>query len=91
MVSELMQKVAETFGIKMPTALLHRKVMATTPHTNKAIPEAKMRALNKDMSHSASTSEKYYQLPVAKNAVIMYDTIKQLTKNSLQPQRMTSY
>ena len=45
MVSELMQKVAETFGIKMPTALLHRKVMATTPHTNKAIPEAKMRAL----------------------------------------------
>ena len=61
-----MQKVTETFDIKMPTALLHRKVMAITAHSDDIIPEAKMRALNKHMSHSASTSEKYYQLPGAK-------------------------
>lgn len=79
-VSELIQKVAETFGIKMPTASLHRKVMATTAHSDDTMPESKMRALNKHMSHSASTSEKYYQLPGAKTAVEMYDTIKKLTK-----------
>ena len=30
--------------------------------------------------HSAATSSKYYQLPGAKNAVKMYDTIKELSK-----------
>ena len=67
-VSELIQKVVETFGIKMPTASLHSKVMATTAHSDDTMPESKMRALNKHMSHSASTSKKYYQLPGSKNA-----------------------
>lgn len=79
-ISETIQKVAEAYGIQMPTASLHRKVMATTAHSDDTLSEGKMRALNKHMSHSAATSSKYYQLPGSKNAVNMYDTIKELTK-----------
>ena len=41
-----------------------------------------MRALNRHMSHSDATSSKFYQLPAAKNAVDVYNTIKTLSNKT---------
>ena len=72
--------MSETFAIQMPTASVYQKVMATTPHSDEALSDGKIRALNKHMSHSEATSAKYCQLPGAKNVVEMHHTFKQLTK-----------
>ena len=78
-ISETIQKVAAAYSISVPTASLHRKVTKTTAHCDE-ITEGKMRALSRHMSHSDATSSKFYQLPAAKTAVDIYNTIKQLSK-----------
>ena len=77
-ISETVQKVAERYSITVPTTSLHRKAVKTAAHCHD-ITEGKMRALNRHMSHSDATSSKFYQLPAAKKAVDVYNTIKTLS------------
>ena len=64
--------------------------MKTTAHCDEDITEGKMRALNRHMSHFDTTSSKFYQLPAAKTAVSVYNTIKQLSKKRFfTSERMT--
>ena len=79
-VSETIQKVAGAHNISVPTASLHRKVTKTIAHCDEETTEGTMRALNRHTSHSDATSSKFYQLPAAKTAVNVYNTIKQLSK-----------
>ena len=81
-VSETIQKVAAAYSISVATASLHWKVTKTTAHCDEEITEGKMRALSRHMSHSDATSSKFYQLPAAKMAMDVYNTIKQLSKKS---------
>jgi len=85
-ISETIQKVAERYSVIVPTASLHRKVVKTAAHCHE-LTEGKMRALNRHMSHSDATSSKFYQLPAAKKAVDVYNTITILSnKRFFTPQ-----
>ena len=79
-VTETIKMVAKANGISVPTASLHKKVIATTAHCDDELTEGNIRSLSKHMSHSIATSKKFYQLPGAEKAVDAYETIKRLSK-----------
>ena len=79
-ISESIRKVAQEFSVSVPTATIHRKVMATTAHCDDTFTDGQMRALNYHMSHSAATSSNYYQRPAAKKAMDSYSNIQALSK-----------
>jgi len=60
-INEAIQHIGEEYGIKIPSARLHRKVITTTAHGS--VDDNTMRKLNRHMAYSAATSAMYYQLP----------------------------
>lgn len=80
-ITETIQKIAKKFDLPMPSACLHRKVIATAGH--KHLDDQDMRSLSSHMAHSAATSARFYQFPGAEpnQAASMYDTIQQLSEN----------
>jgi len=77
-VSETIQQISQEYDVIVPSAGLHRKVIATEAHAQ--VDDSTMRKLNKHMTHSAATSSLYYQLPSQHEAVKIHNTIQQLRK-----------
>ena len=77
-ISETIQHIGKEYDLKVPTAGLHRKVIATAAHGS--VDDSTMRKLNTHMTHSATTSSMYYQLPSQSDAVNVHTTIQELKR-----------
>jgi len=77
-ISETIQNIGQDFDIIIPSAGLHRKVIATEAHAS--VDDSTMRKLNTHMTHSTATSSLYYQFPSQREAVKVYGTIQDLRK-----------
>lgn len=78
-ITEMIKKTAKQFNLPMPTACLHRKVIATAGQ--KHLDDKGMRSLSSHMAHSSATSARFYQFPGTEptQAAVMYDTIQELS------------
>ena len=76
-VMKTIKMVAKANGISVPTASLHRKVIATTAHCDDNLTEGNIRSTYVPFS---CNKQKIYQLPAAEKAVDAYETIEWLSK-----------
>jgi len=78
-ISEKIAYIAKHFNVETPTACLHRKVISTLGYEE--LDPKEYQSLNKHMSHSPHTAQKYYQFPeTAAKAAAMQAHIVKLTK-----------
>ena len=86
-ITETIQHVAKQFDLPMPTPCLFRKVIATAGQSS--LDDQAMRSLSNHMSHSATTSARFYQFPGTKPAKTanIYDTIQKLSNQSKSSMR----
>ena len=75
-ICETIQNIGQDYDVIIPSAGLHRKVIATEAHAS--VDDSTMRKLNTHMNHSATTSSLYYQLPQQCEAVNVHSTIQDL-------------
>lgn len=75
-VSETVRNIGLDYDIVIPTAGLHRKVIATQAY--ESVDDSTMRKLNMHMNHSAATSSLYYQHPHQKQAINIHSTTQNL-------------
>jgi len=75
-ISETIQNIGQNYDVIIPSAGLHRKVIATEAHAS--VDDSTMRKLNTHMNHSGTTSSLYYQLPQQREAVNIHRTIQEL-------------
>jgi len=73
-ISEFIQSVATRFNIETPTATTHRKVVSSeSRRQKKSMPD-----ISAQMTHSLSTSEKFYQTITYEQSFAARDTIEEL-------------
>lgn len=77
-ISEVIVNVAKQFGISVPTAKLHRKVVVT--NADEELVDQDNRALHQHMSHSAETATRYYKFPGSKKAAKAHADIEKIMK-----------
>lgn len=75
-ICETIQLVASKFDLSTPSPSVHRKVIAS--EGRKYLDEGGMRSLASHMSHSETTSRKFYQFPSEHEAYEVHNTIKHL-------------
>lgn len=77
-ISEGIVDVGKQFGISVPTAKLHRKVVVT--NADEELVDQDNRTFHQHMSHSAETATRYYKFPGSKKAAKAHADIEKIMK-----------
>jgi len=77
-VNEVLQEVANNYGICVPSPTTHRKWIDSAAWGT--CDPVEMEVLNRHMSHSSATSKKWYQIPKPQHALQSADCIQKLSK-----------
>lgn len=75
-ITETLQQLASKYNITLPTPTTYRKVIETA--AQKELPADKAALVQKHMSHSMSTCERYYQFPAINDAIATQNDISEL-------------
>ena len=77
-INETLQQLASKYNIILPTPTTFRKVIETA--AQKKLPADRASSIQKHMSHSTSTCERYYQFPAISDAIATQNDILELTR-----------
>ena len=77
-ITETLQQLASKYSISLPTPTTFRKVIETA--AQKKLPADRASSIQKHMSHSATTCERYYQFPAISDAIATQNDILELTR-----------
>lgn len=85
-ITETLQQLALKYNVSLPTPTTYRKVIETA--AQRELPADRAASIQKHMSHSTATCERYYQFPAISDAIATQNDILELATGKHFTQEM---